>query len=1106
MADTTIEKITFLGATVESFSSSFGFNSSPSSATIGLVEDFDNDDAFDVDNFKEDNLKDQFNAGTGGLIFENGNPGTFDTFICPGENPFKFSGRVTSWRRTNSSSGRKISVQMKDLRVLFSKIPIIYNTDLISLKDVPNSGAIQPDEHNLIDVFGYYGNSIDADWTRDGMSARSVIDAIAFPERNENGDGIGNRTMSFYGQTYTILFDSSLVSNIRHRVPINYRVPIQDTTLAQFLDKVAQECGFDWYITNAVDNENIISIHGLSRFNNADTIFNSDQSSHPINSFIVDRKDRLMSFDIGRELRTDPNDVILFGDKRRTTYAVSEGGGGGSVNAEIFPIFSQTKDGHLIDKMLIPLDNIHTADNPGILNNLPTVSAEKKSLIQNPGSLGPLVDPIGNNYYVPAPGYERVRPLKSRPGYLVTEEMLRAALHSKESWSTVVWYYYYDKGNSSVPYTVYERYDIYGTTTPIGRSSTQTTATVTASSVPENMGIYGPDIDRSNLNGNPWKARLNNTNDIWGDLESKQAIREACYQATLKFAQEYYGKVFTVRLPHSPIYDDNMANEGINQYSLGERNILMEYEITNGSPALLDLEQVIESNPPYHIINNDNKAFTTSNGLLKPRVFFNHDQMCGGLSNFPGRSVYASYEMFDENKSAKVSGTGDHGELLTSGFEFHTTDLSVDHYKFDPRFAVIRLSAPVLLGYGHIRDVWGLEYDDTGRGIVVGSSNGYRFATQPSEKDTSGAAQSFFSWLLRDFTIVNGLTTTHNGVQQPIAIIESGGPGGTKEIDAGFYYNLLHTKSKEWSDKMGLEQKRYIGVLETTCCTGGVPICPELHTTSVPGLGSLRSKAMTVNIPLKWNYYYYGPFSDTFNNWEYKGTTSVIRNTNINPWNFKSYRRMVDAAAIIVENAESQVTTLSYANVEIEGYPELSLGLPMDDGDVSVASSLAGVSFKMGMSGVTTQYNFKTFFGLTGNRLKEELDQVYRADATLGSSEKDKIKIDEILKDIQDADGGSKDNTGKQNPFLAGNNSGSGSSTVDTLVSSRGAGHKGQPSTSAKSQVAVQEAIESRKEDIGSYDDIYYCAYSELYIPIVTNHPTDCEGFVPSVQGIRLDP
>ena len=679
MADTNIEKVTFMGATVESFSCDFGFNSNPSTATIGLVEDFDNDDLFAVDNFEEveeegggEALEGQLKAATGGNPYVKGNPGTFASFTLPDDtgSPFTFRGIITSWRRTNTSSGRKISVKMEDARLILNKIPIIINSDLLTLAG--QGGSINPANHNIIDVFGYHGNVINSDWTKNGISARSVIAAIP------------SKTVSFYGKAYSINFSASAPSYFIMRIPPNYRVPIADTTVSQFLDKIAKDNNFDWYAD--VTEGGIITIHAIPRANNGDLIFSDDLDNHPAHQFVSNRKDKLISFEAGRELRKESNDVVVVGDKRRTIYAAEEYIGG---TRSIYPIFSQSKDGHLYDKMFIPLDNVHSANDTSVLSGLPYLSSEKKGVLYDKPKI--LIEEETGYEYVPYTKHTKVRShdsqtdggTLSRVGYLATEEILRAALYSKEAWATTVFYHFYDSG--AYEFAAYERSDdgVNGKPSPLGRTAGNATGTIQVPlGVAQGMGIFYPDWDRSRASENPIKARIENLgSSFWSDSEAMQAVKEACYQATLKFAQDFYGKVFTLALPYSPLYDGILAGFGSN-YSTGEKDILPEYELTDGAPPLFDLLQSIESNLPYNVLNNENRAFTTSKGLIKPWMAINHDLLVAPTNwnaAFP-RYGYSSYEELDENKTTKVqdgSGSAPHTEQLTSGFSVVTSDLSV---------------------------------------------------------------------------------------------------------------------------------------------------------------------------------------------------------------------------------------------------------------------------------------------------------------------------------------------------------------------------------------------------------------------------------------------
>jgi len=1107
MADTVIQKIMFLGATVESFDCSFGFNSNPSTAAISLVEDFDatpQPDKFDVDNYDDADLDGQLKAGTGGSSWLGGNPGTFAEFVLPDAtgSPFTFRGIVTSWRRTNSGGGRKISVKMEDPRFLFSKIPIITNTDLIYNAQL---GSINLAEHNIIDVLGRHGNILHSDWTHDGIGARAVMEAIE--SHSLSGGGVYTPGFDFYGENYTIVFSTSAPSYFLYRVQPNYRVPMQNTTLSQFLDQVAKDNNFDWYAD--VDTNKIITIHAIPRVNNADLIFSSDLNNHPAHQFIKSKQDKLMSFQVGRELRKEPNDVIVIGDNRRTTYAVPENNG----TQMTVPIFSQSKDGHLVDKMFIPLDNIQAA-NDSLLGGLPYLSSEKKGMSVN--LLPSLVDETTGHEYVPYNRYTRTRThgpgLVSRPGYLATEEILRAALHSKEAWATTVWYYYYDKGLSGVDFSLYERYDdgLNGRPKPLGAQPHGGSGTISVPiGIAEGMGIYAPEWDRTHADQNPYKARAAGSTFAWSKTEAAQAIREACYQATLKFAQDYYGKVFMTALPYDPLYDGILSGNAGTFYQSNEKRVLPQYEIADGAPALLDLNDTVEATVPYNLKHNENRAFTTSKGLLKPWMAINHDSLMGSgdwNSSFP-LYAYASYELFNENKSTKVpenSNGGSHNELLTSGFDFFTSDLSVEHYQFDPRFAIVKLSAPVLLGYGHIRGInVTYETSNPNRGRARTSQQTIECSTQPSEKDTSGSAQAFLSWVYRDFEIQNGLVVpdpNNPSILVPVAVYES---GSTKLIDAAFYKKIMYQSSKEFSKKIGFAQRRYIGLAQTKTSGQNVPISHELHTAPVGELAGAIN-AMTFGIPLKWNYFNYGPFSQWNHTTYGRSPTAIVSEKTINPWNYGSYERMRKAAEVLSDNAQSYVDTLSFLDADIEGYPEINLGYGLagsgDDDQWAILSSLAGLSLKLGMGGATTQYKFKAFFGLTGKRLKEELDQVYRVDAD-SATISGKIDIDDIKKEIEKDSGDDKDKT--SNPFKN-NDQIAGGDDTDVIVGTTGRGKQGQPSVSARTQSVIEEGKESRPGSVGGLDDLYYSSFSEMYHPIATNASWWCEGFVPSINGLPM--
>ena len=110
---TSIEKISFLGASVSNFSATLGFNGSPSQLTVSLVED-DGETFGAYDNAVDNTLN------------SNGNPGTYVDFEVP-NSTFRFGGIIQSWKRRENANGQYIDVSIVDPRVLFGQIPVITN-------------------------------------------------------------------------------------------------------------------------------------------------------------------------------------------------------------------------------------------------------------------------------------------------------------------------------------------------------------------------------------------------------------------------------------------------------------------------------------------------------------------------------------------------------------------------------------------------------------------------------------------------------------------------------------------------------------------------------------------------------------------------------------------------------------------------------------------------------------------------------------------------------------------------------------------------------------------------------------------------------------------
>ena len=337
-ADSTIgSPIKFLGCSVVSFSCTLGFNGSASTLDVQLVEDngesFTGHGTLNYASTESDLIK----SIKGGSEFLSGNPGSYHLFQ---NGNFKFGGIVTSWRRTHSPSGRLINVQLTDPRSILKDIPVI--TD-----HCPSfsTGPTQWDGYNVVTPLNTFASVVAANWTPDGMIWRNILETR-----------LQQPTYNFYGKSYKIVFDGTFTL----RIPVNYRVQIQNASVEDFINRVAKDNNIDWYAvceSLETDSDKIISVRGISRVNQYALTNDS------INTFISSLSDKLSSYEIGRELRSDPTKAIFIGDNKRTLH----------INTNLSQVYHIGGDGYICDQPFIDLSSIHSEDS-ALISGLPTVT------------------------------------------------------------------------------------------------------------------------------------------------------------------------------------------------------------------------------------------------------------------------------------------------------------------------------------------------------------------------------------------------------------------------------------------------------------------------------------------------------------------------------------------------------------------------------------------------------------------------------------------------------------------------------------------------------------------------------------------------------------
>jgi hypothetical protein len=754
----------------------------------------------------------------------------------------------------------------------------------------------------------------------------------------------------------------------------------------------------------------VTSLYPITR-SNEDAL--ADTSLHSLISTWADPDggddSRLKSVDYGRELRTDPNHTVLWGDNKKS-FSINDQGHG------IYPIYERFKDGTYSDRVIIDLSNI--ADATG----LPTVNVEKMRL-------------TGSGTYT------KSRTNATIQAYAANENILRAALHSKEAWATAVWYAFKDgeitvEGSNS--YDASHGHRLGGSGGASGGTSGNTT--------PEALGILKPPFDRSK-----GAAGFNAFSSAGSTPTSlTEAKKEAVYRTTRKAAEEYYGRTFITPLPASAIMDTlittGLGGAGANSYVSKDKRFLVEYEVASEAWPVSNIDDSYISSwfPSEMVGQTESDEFQTQEGLVKGVVGFDKSVIKGeypqvDFANMPSDRYFKS------------------GNLL------FTSAASFNQYQFDPRFVVIKVNDHINLGFSEIR---GMTLTKDEEGVVTGFTTTNELPRPPKDKDMSGGTQNFLSDLYANFSIVLNLV---DGNGNPVPVIDN-------KIDAEHYYNLIYHSSLSNKEKIGYSEMRFLGY-----DNNGNTLAGSINTAT----------------PLKWNFIRYGPFEGG-PIWDggYAVLTKTAVDNSLNPWNYGSVSGMGTAGDIQAQNMQSASTTLAYANASVEGFPEMALGKSIGNN----ITRLSGVSLSYSTAGVMTQYRFKTFFGPVGFNKKSEIDKIYRVTSDMGS--KDNISVEDIRREMLKA---AKDKeTGVTLNGLGGGGSGgagAGTGSSNTIKStSPSQGGSQNPQTDILSDDEMNQVFDSNGGN-NMWQESYYSKIEELYIPYRTGK-IDSDKRVPDIEGV----
>ena len=126
-----------------------------------------------------------------------------------------------------------------------------------------------------------------------------------------------------------------------------------------------------------------------------------------------------------------------------------------------------------------------------------------------------------------------------------------------------------------------------------------------------------------------------------------------------------------------------------------------------------------------------------------------------------------------------------------------------------------------------------------------------------------------------------------------------------------------------------------------------------------------------VAIPLRSNVTTYGPWA-TDNFATSCGGTEVVANTDLCPWVFGSHKAMDDCGKAIVASASIGLVQSETGSVTIPGLPDIAnLGAA-----IAAGPSLTTLSVNFGSSGISTNYEFKTFTPKFGGLTRHAIDKL----------------------------------------------------------------------------------------------------------------------------------
>jgi hypothetical protein len=559
--------IVFLGGYVKRLSSTLGLNNTPTSLDVEIVTGFAN--------IAEDAANNAYAFNQAGAT-----PGNISGLSW---GRFNFVGVIQSWTENFGPDGRTFNVKLADPRLVFDNVHVIMGPGVISTGNYKN----------ILDAFAYYGSPSGLGYNENGTLFRNIRDYLS---------STGNNLIYIYDKPFRLIFGTGFANGTGLVNPNGitswYRIKSDNISLNQLLSQVSTDHGMDYYAY--IDTDSYVPSTGVISTIKIESIKRTNASGmNDIQNFIdaAQVSGTMISYQRGRELRSDPNNVVIAGPKLSAWFSPNSAGAPPRITSywgrayDGSAVFDFTSAGQISGRVL--LDYLTGSGVSSTLSNASfRVPYTKYTILKtyNPDIYPPTIQITSS--------------AAQTTGYLASESVLRAALYNQDSWEAML----YEKQQSLAT--------LLGISYPKFRNSTNFSQLISNS---------GHLIEAINL-------ALFNPQALFDRDPYQQSLIDAVYEATRSVADSYYGRQYICDLTQNARFQSNWLNG--NQISYDNNFPVIEYRTI---PAAWSESSVggVPSGVSNHVLLNqlDSPIFKDDVGRLKSFISYNTYTI--GTSFFP---------------------------------------------------------------------------------------------------------------------------------------------------------------------------------------------------------------------------------------------------------------------------------------------------------------------------------------------------------------------------------------------------------------------------------------------------------------------------------------